>query len=89
VNGGLILGAIILWVVPIFVTVSMGRAKNREGWAYGVFLGWLGVIILALLPPLAFASDVHETKRCPDCDEAIRENANVCRFCGYRFSAVG
>jgi hypothetical protein len=41
----LVFGAIILWVVPIFVARSQGRAKNREGLLYGLFLGWIGVII--------------------------------------------
>lgn len=26
-------------------------------------------------------------KRCPDCAEPVREQARVCRFCGYRFDA--
>lgn len=47
----LVIGAIILWIVPIFVANSIGKAKNRSGVAYGLFLGWIGVIILALLAP--------------------------------------
>jgi len=47
----IVIGAIILWIVPIFVTQSQGKAKDREGWLYGVFLGWLGVLTLAVLPP--------------------------------------
>jgi hypothetical protein len=27
-----------------------------------------------------------ETKVCPDCAETVKAAANVCRFCGYRFS---
>jgi hypothetical protein len=28
------------------------------------------------------------TKTCPDCAEEVREAANVCRFCGYRFAPL-
>jgi hypothetical protein len=46
----LVIGAVILWIVPIFVANAMGRSKNRSGLAYGLLLGWVGVLILALLP---------------------------------------
>lgn len=49
--GAVVIGAIILWIVPIFVANSQGKAKNRAGIAYGLFLGWLGVLVLAVLPP--------------------------------------
>lgn len=29
----------------------IGGPKGRYGWIWGLFLGWLGVIIVALLPP--------------------------------------
>lgn len=38
----------LIWLAPIFVGQLIGRRKNRAGWAYGLFLGWLGVIIVAL-----------------------------------------
>jgi hypothetical protein len=46
----ILIAIIILWLVPIFVANSMGKAKRRTGILYGVFLGWLGVLILAVLP---------------------------------------
>lgn len=42
--------AVIFWVIPIFVAHAIGKAKHRAGFLYGLFLGWLGVIIVALLP---------------------------------------
>ena len=40
-----------LWVAPVFVAHSIGKPKNREGWLYGLALGWIGVLVLALRPP--------------------------------------
>jgi hypothetical protein len=42
---------VIFWVLPIFVGRTIGRPKNRSGGWWGFCLGWLGVIIVALLPP--------------------------------------
>ena len=42
----------VLWVVPWFLGNAMGKPKRRAGFMYGFLLGWLGILILALLPPL-------------------------------------
>lgn len=42
---------LIFWLAPIAVGTAIGRGKNRAGWAWGLLLGWLGVIILVLLKP--------------------------------------
>lgn len=33
-------------------------------------------------------SDESTGKTCPDCAEPVQADANVCRFCGYRFDAA-
>jgi hypothetical protein len=76
-SGGLLVAAIIFWVVPIFVAVSQGRAKDRAGLAYGLFLGWVGVIILAFLPP----RDGDRFRACPYCRERVRAEATACPHC--------
>lgn len=40
----------LIWFLPIYVAHQIGESKNRAGWAWGLFLGWLGVIVVALLP---------------------------------------
>ena len=49
----LLVGALILWIVPIFVAHSIGKSKHRHGFWYGLLLGWIGVLIIALLSPLS------------------------------------
>ena len=46
----LVVGAVILWIIPIFVAHAIGKPKHRAGVLYGAFLGWLGVIVVAVLP---------------------------------------
>jgi hypothetical protein len=47
----------VFWVAPVFVGLAIGTPKKRAGWAWGLLLGWLGVIIVACLsekkPPVA------------------------------------
>ena len=33
-----------------YVGDRIGAPKNRAGWAWGLLLGWLGVVIVACLP---------------------------------------
>jgi hypothetical protein len=40
----------VFWLLPVIVGGRIGDAKNRRGWVWGLFLGWLGVIILLCLP---------------------------------------
>jgi hypothetical protein len=41
----------IVWLLPIYIAHQIGQSKHRPyGWAWGFILGWLGVIVIALLP---------------------------------------
>jgi hypothetical protein len=46
-----IIFALIFWALPVWVCVAQGKARNRNGWAWGLLLGWLGVLMIFLLPP--------------------------------------
>ena len=48
---GFILVVGLIWGLPIFVTHKIGAPKRRAGWAYGLLLGWLGVVVIACLGP--------------------------------------
>ena len=43
---------LVFWVlVPTLVAQHIGAEKGRMGWAWGFFLGWFGVLIVAILGP--------------------------------------
>jgi hypothetical protein len=56
----------IFWIAPIFVGHKIGAPKNRAGWAWGLLLGWIGVIIVACLSnrdPQIAAQDIALTAK--------------------------
>ncbi len=42
---------LISWIAAVVVATKIGAKKNRAGWAWGLFLGWIGVAIVACLSP--------------------------------------
>jgi hypothetical protein len=38
-----------VFMLPIYIGYKLGERKGRVGWAWGLLLGWLGVLILWLL----------------------------------------
>jgi Protein of unknown function (DUF2510) len=46
-----ILVPLLLWGGAILVGHKIGEPKGRAGWAWGLLLGWIGVIIVACLGP--------------------------------------
>jgi hypothetical protein len=39
------------FILPWYAGGEIGRPKGRAGWAWGLFLGWLGVAVVYMLPP--------------------------------------
>jgi len=42
---------VIIWMSSIVAGQDVGASKGRVGWAWGLLLGWLGVLILSFLGP--------------------------------------
>lgn len=78
-----VLAIVLLWIVPTMVAISQGRAKNRPGYAYGILFSWLGVLMLAVLPPLKPHTGVATHRECPFCKEPMRHDATVCPHCRH------
>lgn len=68
-GGAVIIGAVILWIVPVFVANAQGKAKNRAGVLYGLLLGWLGVLVLAVLHP--HPDTLHSGGQLADADHQL------------------
>jgi hypothetical protein len=86
---------IVVLVVPVVIANEIGKSKHRNGLAYGLLLGWLGVLILLVLPaaqaatPLSLNSAPPPGKKlCPECAELVQAAARVCKHCGYRFNSA-
>ena len=63
-----------------------GRSSGA-GWALGIFLGLIGVLICALLSNKAQVQQLgpqmkFDEMRCPHCQNVIKIGAAVCQYCG-------
>ncbi len=87
----LIVATFALWLAAVvgavWVSVHMGRKKGLAllGWVLGILLGWIGVIIMLVIP-----SSPESQRReallsgfaCPHCQEPVRHGASACPHCG-------
>lgn len=93
-TGALIVIVVAAWViVPMLVASHIGGEKGRAGWAWGLFLGWFGVLIAAVLPPSpeqqgkVAARQSALYRECPHCKEQMRRDATVCPHCRMQTEA--
>lgn len=68
---------VVLWLLPMFVALPVAHARRRMGFPYGFFLGWVGVIVLLVLP----AKPNPDVGECPFCRADVRFGATICPHC--------
>jgi hypothetical protein len=61
-----ILFILVFWIAPVVAAYAIGNRKGRTyGWVWGLLLGWIGVVIVAVLPRKSVASWHEEEPALP------------------------
>ncbi len=73
-------------VGAVWVSVHLGHKKDLSllGWVLGIVLGWIGAVIMLIIPASAEAQRrvaLANGFACPYCQEPVRHGATVCPHC--------
>jgi len=97
-EGALGLWIVLGWVAPMIVAVLIGAGKGKGmvGFLLGLFLSWIGVIIVLVMEDSTEKDRRHQETltavsgggggtivkvRCPSCQALVDENAKFCPEC--------
>ena len=72
------------------IGAALRSSKNEAGAGFlaGLLLGPLGILI-AVLMPASEKARARTEKQCPDCAEWVKQEATVCKHCGYTAPGPG
>jgi len=76
----LFIGMLIGGLVGALIGRSRGRLVDGLGW--GIILGPIGWLIVALGPDVKIAQAAMRMRKCPSCAELVQPDAKVCKHCG-------
>lgn len=82
---------ILFWLLMAVVVAIVASSKGRSGflWFLYGFAIWPIALVHILVSPADMRSEERRRvtaggKKCPECAEVIKADAQVCRFCGNR-----
>jgi hypothetical protein len=56
---------VVVWLLPLFFARRIARRKGRSWFGYWFFLGWIGVLVLALRRPKLSAGSLGSAYHVP------------------------
>lgn len=75
---------LVIWIISGFIGMAVGSSKNRAGFGFamGLLLGFIGWIIVAVMPEAPSESTELKSKYvCPACRKPIDPKASICAVC--------
>jgi hypothetical protein len=74
---------ILAWIISAGGGFLIGKIKGRPGLglALGLFLGFLGWILITIIPGESRTKEVPASRLCPKCRRVIRKGTLKCQHC--------